>query len=324
MLYLSQETITQLRTDLGINLYKEKGSEIPVKRCWHYSTDGRSVNQIFYDDDDFTDGMNRIYIVLKKYHVTILAFVLMDNHMHFILHGDKEDCDRFIREYLRRTAMSISKRHHEPHPLAGLPVSCQKIDDQRYLKTAICYVLKNPTKAGLEFIYCDYPWSSGPLYFRDHGKTKWSSPLWSCGGIDDSLCNTLVYREKRAWLKSHEVVIENTGVCDELIFPGEYVAAGIVEELFRTARNFSYFIGRNSEDVEMRSETLALLTIPWKELRAHRDTLCIEMFNTRSFRHLDTASRLQLGKAICAKYNCSKKQVSKLVGLVYNEVKDIL
>ena len=323
MLSISQARLSQMRIDLGINRYQEKGREIPVKRCWHYSSDGHAVSQLFYDDTDFTDGMNRVFIVLQKYDVIILAFVLMDNHIHFILYGEREECDRFIREYLRRTAMSISDRHNEPHPLSGLPVSCQKINSQSYLKTAICYVLKNPTSAGMPFNFYDYPWSSGALYFRRQAEVSWCSPSWLVG-LEDCSYGEMAFREKREWLKTHDEIPETIGTHGKLVFPGEYVATVIVEELFRTTRNFSYHIGKSNEETEMKSDSLALLTIPWKELRSHRDELCMEMYNVDSFRSLDTGRRLKLGKRIRSQYGCSKKQVAKPVGLVYEEIVDLL
>ena len=72
---------TLLRTieaDLCLNAPFIKGQTLNIRKCWHFSTDGGSVEQLFYDEADFKDGMNRIYIVIQSYRVVILAFTLMD------------------------------------------------------------------------------------------------------------------------------------------------------------------------------------------------------------------------------------------------------
>ena len=76
----------QIESDLGINIKYQKGlTDTPVSNCWHFSTDGNSVDALFWDDDDFIDGMNRTAILSNEFKVIILAFALMGNHIHFIL-----------------------------------------------------------------------------------------------------------------------------------------------------------------------------------------------------------------------------------------------
>ena len=92
---LNDALLAQIVTDLGLDRPFVKGQKIYIKNCWHFSTDGNAVDHIFYDDDDFIAGMNRVYIVVKGYNVVILAFSLMDTHVHFVLYGTFEECNRF-------------------------------------------------------------------------------------------------------------------------------------------------------------------------------------------------------------------------------------
>ena len=82
---ITRELLRQIVSDLGLDAPFVKGQHIPVKNCWHFSTDGNAVDAIFEDEDDFIDGMNRVYVTLQAYRVIILAFSLMDTHVHFIL-----------------------------------------------------------------------------------------------------------------------------------------------------------------------------------------------------------------------------------------------
>ena len=195
-------------TDLGIGLPIVKGQDHPVRNCWHFSTDGAYAEVLFRDRTDFVDAMNRIYLLIRKYPIVILAFCLMDNHIHLILYGPFEECNRFVHELVRQISSAIARRHGLRHELRTLPIHYQTIDDDFYLKKAICYVHKNPTAANLPYQPHDYPWSSGGLFFRSWG--EWTLPdqlsetaAALCGGAISrlSLPDAEMRQHKRELLK---------------------------------------------------------------------------------------------------------------------------
>ena len=59
-----------------------------------------------------------------------------------------------------------------------------------------------------------------------------------------------------------------------------------------------------------------------QEMRQHKDDVCRELFGTSSVRQLSTQQRLRLARALRSRYNSSTKQIARLSGLVYDEVKD--
>ncbi|MBQ1169026.1 MAG: hypothetical protein II143_07980, partial [Bacteroidales bacterium] len=173
---INPKLLAEIVSDLGLNIQFVKGESKTIRNCWHFSTDGNAVDAMFYDEADFVAGMNRIYVTLKKYNVVILAFILMDTHIHFILYGEFDECNRFVHDYIRRTSWYISTRHKQAHKLDGLPVSHQAVDTDTYLKTVICYTIKNAPVGEIAFNAWNYPWSSGALYFQRAG--YWTSPAW--------------------------------------------------------------------------------------------------------------------------------------------------
>ena len=169
---LSEELRHRVREDLGLLAPFSRGQDITIRNCWHFSTDGNFSSVLFQDETDFIDGMNRVCIVSMKHKVVILAFVLMDNHLHFILHGDLTECIIFMQDYIRRTSVAFHQRHGVSHIFKGVPVNHQAVTTDRYLKTAICYVFKNPPCAGTRFMGWNYPWGSGGMYFRMDGPLR--------------------------------------------------------------------------------------------------------------------------------------------------------
>ena len=290
--------MNQIETDLGLNVPFVKGQQIPVKNCWHFSTDGNAVDAMFLDETDFCAGMNRILPLVQRHGITILAFSLMDTHVHFILYGAFDLCNRFIHDYVKQTSWAISHRHGDRHKFRSVPINHQVIDTDRYLKTAICYVIKNAPVGGIPFNAYDYPWSSGALYFRSAG--YWTSPNWS-----------------------HIKKDVSTTTQEKVLFPGEYIDYHLVEKIFKTHKSFNFFMCVSKEnDVEERGGSISHLSMPIQEMRQHKTETCEELFGVNSIRTLTMAQRLHLAKVLKSRYNSSSKQLARLCGLVYKEVSD--
>lgn len=319
---ISNELLRQVESDLGLNAPFIRGQKISIKHCWHFSTDGKRVDAMFFGERDFVAGMNRIYVVARRHRVIILAFALMDTHVHFILYGNFDDCLNFVREYLRRTSMYIQARRGDSRKLENLPVSYQEITDDIYLKAAICYTINNAPAAGLAWQSHNYPWSSGSLYFSK--SDRWTSPVWTDPDRLPKL-STLTFRERRDLLHTHDESLGDPRIIGNIIFPGEYVAYELVERLFKTDRSFHYFVCKTKdEDVEARGGEISQLTISLQEMRQNKADLCLAMFGTTSSRSLDTNSRLRLARTLRARYNSSPQQIARLCGLNYEEVKGLI
>ena len=316
------DLLRQIESDLGLNIPFVRGRMIPVRNCWHFSTDGDAVDSIFQDEEDFRAGMNRVYVVVKKYRVIILAFALMDTHLHFILYGNLDECKHFMHDYVRRTSQQIAWKYGTRHKLDGVPIHHQTIDTDSYLKTAICYVIKNPPAGGIAYTAWNYPWSSGPLYFCREG--LWSSPAW-CDSRTCVRSSQLTQLELIRTLKVREVPEGDVRIVNGMVFPGEYVAYELVERIFKTCRSFNYFFCiTKEEDVEARGGTISHLSIPMQEMRQHKNEVCRELFGTENIRTLSTEQRLRLAKVLKSRYNSSLKQIIRLSGLRYEEAKGLL
>lgn len=309
----------QIISDLAINARFTKGQDNEVHNCWHFSTDGNSIDEMFYDDEDFRNGMNRIYVVSRRFRVVILAFCLMDTHIHFVLYGQFYECNIFVHEYVRLTSMYMTKRHQDRNKLSGISISHQTIDTDYYLKTVICYTIKNPVAAGLAYPILRYPWSSGPLYFNVEGDGYWMSPVT---GISTATVHTK--GQLNSLLKTHTDIKKDVLIIDGTVHPSEYVAYKVVEQLFRSVKGFNYFLCRTKEDeVDARGGVISNLSIPIQEMRNNRNCICQEMFGTANIRTLDTQHRLKLARALKSRYNSSLKQIARLCCLSYEEIKGL-
>lgn len=319
---MKNKLLPQARIDLGMDIPFIKGMDKPVKRCWHFCTDGKNVDYIFSNDPECIAGMNRIYVCSRNFEVIILAFCLMDTHIHFILYGEFDQCLAFVRNYIQRTSVFIKNQRNETHSLMSLPITSQCITNDRYLKTAICYVLKNPISAGLPYNWFDYPWSSWALYFRKSG--LWTSPTW-CNNTVLSDSKEMSVLEVRTLFHSKDAIADNFKLIGDLVFPGEYTCVNLVEELFHTPKSFSYFMraGKDS-DIEALEGIASKMSIPLRELRQQRDAMIQQLFPGNSLRDLDVKRRLILAKALHRRLYSSVKDICRSCGLVYSEAKGLI
>jgi len=310
-----------IESDLAIDAPYVKGQTQPVKNCWHFCTDGNAIDLFFEDEEDYVSGMNRIMAVKEKYDVIILAFVLMGTHVHFLLYGPFERCNMFMHEYLRRTSSYMSTKYGYKNKMKYIPINHQAVTDDLYLKTVICYIVKNPPVGGINYNCFDYPWSSGSLYFRERG--NWTSPFWLDCEMSDT--SKMTIRDKRNLFKTRQCSFGTVLLIGNMVFPGEYVSYHLVEKIFKTHKAYNYFLCMSREEnVESRGGTISCLTLPLHEMRENRNTLSLEMFGIKQISVLDTSQRIMLAKALKRKFNSSTKQIAKLCGLKYEEVSNLL
>ena len=320
---IDNDLLKQIESDLGINRPFIKGNKIQIKNCWHFFTDGNAVDQLFINRQDFVDGMNRIFVLTQKYDdIIILAFTLMDTHVHFVIYGEFYSCNKFMHEYIRLTSMNISKMYSESKKLRDLPVCHQVIDSDLYLKVVIAYVIKNAPVGGLRYNCFDYPWSSGALYFRND--QEWTVPHWKQSSTFQSL-TSLYIKEKQQLLRTRQLISREAHIIGDLIFPGDYVAWEVVESIYKTHKSYNYFLCvSKEEDVESKAEIISHLTIPIQEMRQHRNELAIKLFGKCTIRDLTTNQRILLAKTLKSNYNSSPKQIARVCGLIFEEVKKLL
>ena len=126
-------------------------------------------------------------------------------------------------------------------------------------------------------------------------------------------------------LKTRNAELEDALLIDGMVFPGEYVAYKLVEKLFKTVRSFHYFMCITKDsDIESRGGTISHLTLPIQEMRQHKKEVCRQLFGREDSHSLDTGQRLRLARTLKSRYNSSSKQIARVCGLKYSEVKELL
>lgn len=275
---------------------------------YHICTDGNAISWMFQDDEDFIAGINRIALCILKNYVEVIAFILMDNHVHFVLYGTALQCKEFINSYKMLTGKWIHNKYGLKDYLRLLPTEMISISDEETLLNTLAYIDRNSIVAGYRYMPSQYPWGSARYMFRDkeHEYQQESKPLAQFPSS-----------KQRSLLKTRTKVpgewqVDSRG----MISPHSFMDFSRIENIFRTSTRYSYFLAKKLEGhVEMQLAKSRKVFIPDKELRQIVRKIAHDTFRTEDVRTLDVKSRLAIAKRLRYDYASTLKQISRMVCL---------
>lgn len=273
------------------------------KGFYHLFSDGFRTSSLFEDNQAFISGMNIVGICSLKCDITILAFILMDNHVHFILHGSFKACTSFKEKFVHQYALWYSHRY-SGKKYETIEFDTKLMEDEKYILNSITYVLKNSISAG--YIYCseDYPWSSAGLYFRMTEQLNSITSGWRS-------VSEMSVRERRSAFKTQADIPGEWKISPKgYIWPGNYIGYRMVEQLFRSPRSFTYFMGYSKEDEAGVHRNVAL---PDTEVREKAVGICHELYRKTNLRSLSVAERMTVGRRLRKEYGCPVKQIARII-----------
>lgn len=124
---------------------------------YHIILRGVNRQEIFHDDADRSKFLD----TLRRYAddgIDILAYCLMDNHAHLLLHAG-EELSLFIKKIASSYVYYFNHKYDRVGHLFQDRYRSEAVETDEYLLMAARYILQNPQKAGI----CkasEYEWSS--------------------------------------------------------------------------------------------------------------------------------------------------------------------
>ena len=132
---------------------------------YHVIVRGINRQNIFQDEEDECEYLNRLTQYKKECGIELYAYCLMSNHVHLLL----KERDTVIGELMKKLGVSYSYRFNRKYDRSGHlfqdRYKSETVDDDSYFLTVLRYIHRNPQKAGLlPFIrtsYFDYAEQKG-------------------------------------------------------------------------------------------------------------------------------------------------------------------
>ncbi len=124
----------------------------------HVYLRGNCRYNVFYDDKDRIEFLIRCNNVAHKYDTKILAFVLMDNHVHLQLVTN--NLTNFVSDLLKGYVQWYNRKNGLSDKLFKTPFSSACKHSDKWIENSILYILNNPIKSGMCKYPSEYLWSS--------------------------------------------------------------------------------------------------------------------------------------------------------------------
>ena len=279
-----------------------------MRKYYLVTTEHLKAGLWFRDERDFMTGMNFVAIQAFESEVTVLAFILMSNHLHFVVEGRWADVKAFIDGIKSRFSKYLNHKYGTSEFLRRNKVAIEEVSSlNEGLERAIAYTQMNSVAANICSHPSQYPWGTGPSFFN---ATKRSGkPL---GGLSKRARIRLLHCCKddlpADWLISEE----------GYILPESYVNVAFVEALYRRASRMNYFLVtsskarrkiENSEDRHPAFKDQVIL--------AALPDLYRSLFGKPCFEELTPEEQMESLRQIQHRFCSNVHQIARVTGLTY-------
>lgn len=132
----------------------------------HITVQGINKEYIFEDSKYVNKYKELIYSKLYNSNLTILAYCIMSNHAHLLIHREKaEELSKFMQRLNTAYAIYYNKSKNRVGFVFRNRYYSQEILNQGQLYTCLRYIHNNPVKAKMCKEMKDYPYSSYNEFF---------------------------------------------------------------------------------------------------------------------------------------------------------------
>lgn len=286
-----------------------------MKKIYLLSTEHLEDGLWFRDTDDFKVAMS--YVALEAIRCeegSVLAFILMSNHVHFVLKGWREEIVDFINRFKTRYSHYYRGKYGVKEFLRGNGLDVKEIPyDDEAAERAVAYVLMNCVAAGICAHPSQYPWGTGALLFNQ------ASP-------DGEPASSYSARALKRMLHSSCPDIPQEWIVgkDGYILPQNYVDVAAVELLYRTPKRLNYFLQSSSKARKRLAIEENLPAFKDQTILAALPDLCRSLFQKESFSQLSEQEQAEFSRQILFRFSADVTQIARVCGVSYADAARLL
>ena len=174
---------------------------------YHVTSRGDRREPIYRSDVDRLMHLAVIAQTMSRFDAQIVAYCLMGNHFHLVLHTRQANLSRLMRHLNGVYTQNFNRAHSLSGHLFQGRFKAILVDCDAYLMALCRYVERNPVAAGLVTAPADWPWSS----CRAHAGLE-ATPEWlDTDGMHAHLLGKTVEtaRERKHAIKQYRALLDN-------------------------------------------------------------------------------------------------------------------
>lgn len=271
--------------------------------CYHFSSSHQETRRIFRSRKDFIFGVNTLALLLPGSDVQLIAYCLMDNHIHILLIGEYDKCLKYYDRVVHRLAIMVGKEYGVSGILKRDEVDIVPVMNDMQLKNEICYIHRNPYKARIASPL-SYPWSSADVYF----------PLSKPAG---SKIREIGARRVKNLFRTHETIPDNYEHIEGKILNSSFVSSDKAMMKFISSVEYFDLLRKYSLEAEVEEShgIHETYTFSDAEIQERITTVCRNEFHADSHKALNRKELLRLARIASARYGAGLAQLSRLLGV---------
>lgn len=285
---------------------------------WHLYTSGETMEIIFAGVADFLFGITLLGICAAAFpRCRILTFALMNNHLHVILAGSREDVLDFFQLYKKRLQRYISTGGRDCS-LRRFEADVFCIPDVKALRNEIVYVNRNGYVVHPDATPYSYWWSAGVFYFNPLARILPVVPFTSLTlrqRREMCHCREVSLPDRYSVLTVYPPVLAQGGVAG-MLNPADFCALSEGEAYFRDAH---HYFARLSKDHEAHAEVARRLGdklfLTDDELYKAICSISSKEYGLTQPGLLQGGQKLELARKMHFDYNASNNQIRRILKL---------
>jgi len=273
---------------------------------WHICTPGYLTEIINITADDYKFSVTNMAMSAFGADVVIITDAHMENHLHVLGAGTKEQCLQLLDNYRvreKRYLKSIGREVDLSDFRCDEPILITSLE---MMRNEIVYINRNGYVGNPLYTPYSYPWGGGNLYFNPIAQRETGVKF-----------NSLTYREKRKVSRQRvEQMPETYMVRDGMILPSGYVHYNLGEAMFRDAHHYFNMLSRNYEAYSEEAKRLGdSIILSSEELYPAVKVICQRKYNVNQPGLLSPVAKIEVARIMHTEYHATNAQIQRILNL---------
>ena len=274
----------------------------------------------FREDEDFVTGMNYVAIqAALTPRVIILVFILMSNHVHFVLYGTKKEVEAFVNSFKSRYALYMRRKYGVKEFLRRNKLDIKEISKEEVeaLERSLAYVQMNCVAANICLYPGQYPWGTGNAFFKTSDGVHKYRRVGELSGRE----LVRLMHSKEAVRLPDEWLLSDAG----FVIPESYVDVRLVESAFRSPKRMQYFLGSSSKARKrLEAEDANMPAFRDQVILGAMPDLLQSLFQKSSFRALSAQEQAEAIRQVRFRFSAGVHQAARVCGITYADAARLL
>jgi len=278
---------------------------------YHFVSTSHLETRIWFkDDEDFKAGMNFVAVLVALTGVRVISFILMSNHVHFLLECSRKEAEDFINRFKKQYSFYYYRKYGEKELLRRNKVDIQAVGlYSESLEKVIAYIQMNCVAAKICLHPTGYRWGTGNVFFNGNRPAG-------------TRIGDMSIRSQRRLLHSTVRLPETWRAEDGYVLPDSYVCVDYVESLFRNPSRMSYFLNTSSKAKLVREANGP--SFRDQIIVGAISDICLSLFKKQNVESLQMEEKRELLRQLQRRFGADLNQVCRVSGIGYTEAAKLL